>query len=125
MKSAGSQKGLSLLGVLLLLFVVGFVASAAFKVMPHYMDNMTLKKLITAMDSDSNIGVDTVDEFYAHVNKGMQVNGIRDLDLKNALSVTEQRDQFLAHLKYENREPLIGNLDLVVKFDQEFSVRKP
>jgi len=28
-------------------------------------------------------------------------------------------------LKYEKREPLIQNIDLVVKFDHEFSVAKP
>jgi hypothetical protein len=55
----------------------------------------------------------------------MQVNSIRDLDLNKALSVTVENNKFLAHLKYENREPLIQNIDVVVKFDHEFSVSKP
>lgn len=55
----------------------------------------------------------------------MQVNNIRDVDLKKALSVTTENNRFLAHLKYEQREPLIQNIDLVVRFDHEFSVGKP
>ncbi|WP_368855384.1 MULTISPECIES: DUF4845 domain-containing protein [Enterobacteriaceae] len=34
-------------------------------------------------------------------------------------------NQFRAHLKYEKREPLISNIDLVVHFDKEFRVRMP
>lgn len=125
MKSAASQKGLSLVGWLVALFVIGFLATTAFKVVPHYMDYLTLKKIISAIDADRTIPVNSVDELYSQISKGMQVNNIRNMDLKSVLSVTEQREQYLAHLKYENREPLIENLDLVVKFDHEFSVRKP
>ncbi|MNH44919.1 hypothetical protein D3C79_1072210 [compost metagenome] len=53
----------------------------------------------------------------------MQVNGIRDLDLDKALKVTLENNEFLAHLQYEKREPLVENLDLVVRFDKEFRVR--
>ncbi|WPP00887.1 DUF4845 domain-containing protein [Pseudomonas sp. HR96] len=125
MKSAVSQKGLSLVGWLIALFIIGFIVSAAFKVVPHYLDDMAMKKIITAISTDKADEVSSVDDFYTHVARGMQVNNIRDLDLKTALSVTEQRDQYLAHLQYEKREPLVGNIDLVVKFDHEFSVRKP
>jgi uncharacterized tellurite resistance protein B-like protein len=67
----------------------------------------------------------TASDFYDYVAKGLQVNGIQDVDLKKALNVTAQDNKILAHLQYEQREPLIQNIDLVVKFDQEFSVGKP
>ena len=36
-----------------------------------------------------------------------------------------ENNEFRAHLKYEKREPLIQNLDLVARFDKEFRVRMP
>ncbi|MDB6048911.1 MAG: hypothetical protein JWR17_1657 [Pseudomonas sp.] len=125
MTYAGSQKGLSLFGWLLTLALVAFVASTAFKVIPHYLDYMSMKKIISSVETDKTLGITTVSEFYEHVSKGMQVNSIRDVDLNKALSVTAESNRFLAHLKYEEREPLIQNIDLVMKFDQEFSVAKP
>ncbi|MEB0039683.1 MULTISPECIES: DUF4845 domain-containing protein [unclassified Pseudomonas] len=125
MTSAASQKGLSLFGWLLTLALVAFVASTAFKMIPHYLDYMSLKKIISSVDTDKALEITTVSDFYSHVSKGMEVNSIRDLDLNKALSVTVENNQFLAHLKYENREPLIENIDLVMKFDHEFSVAKP
>lgn len=120
-----SQKGMSLFGVLLGLAVLAFVATTAMKLVPHYMDYWSLKKSIESVATDKSTEINTVGEFYSHVSRGMQVNNIRDLDLNKVLSVTEEGNVFRAHLQYEKREPLIQNLDVVMKFDHNFSVVKP
>ncbi|WP_061243146.1 DUF4845 domain-containing protein [Ectopseudomonas composti] len=125
MTFARSQQGLSILGWLVVLAVVAFFASTAFKVLPHYMDYMSMEKIITSVETDKAADVRTVGEFYNHVSKGMQVNNIRDLNMRDALQVKVENNEFLVHLKYEKREPLIENLDLVVNFDKEFRVRMP
>jgi len=125
MTFARSQQGLSILGWLMVLAVVAFFASTAFKVLPHYMDYMSMEKIITSVETDKASDVRTVGEFYSHVSKGMQVNNIRDLNLRDVLKVTQENNEFRVHLKYEKREPLIENLDLVVNFDKEFRVRMP
>lgn len=125
MKSAHSQKGMSVVSWLMLLSVVAFFASAAFKVMPHYFDYMSMEKIITSVETDKSLNVRDVRDFYSHVSKGMQVNSIRGLDMEKALKVKIENNEFRAHLKYEKREPLIENIDLVVRFDKEFRVRMP
>ncbi|MGE8496392.1 MAG: DUF4845 domain-containing protein [Pseudomonas sp.] len=125
MTFARSQKGLSILSWLVMLAVVAFLASTAFKVLPHYLDYMSMEKMITSVETEKALNIHTVGDFYAHVSKGMQVNSIRDLKLEDALTVTVENNEFLAHLKYEKREPLIENIDLVVHFDKEFRVRMP
>ncbi len=125
MTFARSQKGLSILSWLVVLALVAFLASAVFKVLPHYLDYMSMEKIITSVETEQGLDIRTVGEFYGHVVKGMQVNSIRDLDIKDALKVKIENNEFLAHLKYEKREPLIENLDLVVHFDKEFRVRMP
>ncbi|MCU1715930.1 DUF4845 domain-containing protein [Pseudomonas sp. 5P_3.1_Bac2] len=125
MKSAHSQKGMSLLGWLVVLCVVAFLASATFKVLPHYFDYMSMVKVINSVETDKSSEVRTVADFYSHVSRGMEVNNIRDLDLQKALKVSLENNQFHALLKYEKREVLIKNLDLVVRFDKEFNVRMP
>lgn len=125
MRSQNSQKGLSILGWLVMLAVVAFLASAAFKVIPHYMDYMALEKMIKSVETDKSKDIRTVGDFKSHISKGMQVNSIRDLNIDEALKVKVENNEFNAHLKYEKREPLIQNLDLVVRFDKEFRVRMP
>ncbi len=125
MKFAQSQKGMSILGWLMVLALVAFFASAAFKLIPHYLDYMSLEKIITSVETDEALEINTVGAFYVHVAKGMEVNSIRDLNLKDILEVKIENNEFHAHLQYERREPLIKNIDLVVHFDKEFRVRMP
>lgn len=125
MTFARSQKGLSILSWMMVLAVVAFFASTAFKMLPHYLDYMSMEKIITSVEADQTMEIRTVGAFYGHVGKGMEVNSIRDLDLREALKVKIENNEFRAHLKYEKREPLIENLDLVVRFDKEYRVRMP
>jgi hypothetical protein len=120
-----SQKGLSVFGGLLALVLVAFFASAAFKIVPHYLDYMALEKMITAVETDKSLEIRTVSDFYSYVGKGMQINNIRNLDIHEALNINAQGEKFIVHLNYEKRETLIKNLDLVARFDQEFSVQRP
>lgn len=125
MTFARSQQGLSILSWLMVLAVVAFFASTGFKVLPHYLDYMSMEKIITSVETDKAAQVRTVGEFYSHVDRGMQVNSIRDLNLRDVMQVKVENNEFRVHLKYEKREPLIENLDLVVNFDKEFRVRMP
>ncbi|GGJ82223.1 DUF4845 domain-containing protein [Pseudomonas matsuisoli] len=125
MKCTKSENGLSLLGWLMALAIVAFLASTAFKMVPHYMDYMALEKIITSVQTDRVANVTTVADFYSHVSKGMQVNGIRDLNVKDILNVKVENQTFIAQLHYEKREPMIQNLDLVARFDKEFRVPIP
>ena len=123
MTFARSQKGMTMLGWVVVLTIVAFLASTAFKVGPHYMDYWSLEKSIKSVETDRALGISTVSDFYSHVDKMMSVNGIRDLNLDEALDIKMEGNEFLVHLKYEKREPLIENLDLVAKFDKEFRIR--
>jgi hypothetical protein len=125
MSSVRSQKGMSMLGIMALLALVAFFASAGLKMLPHYMDNKALSDMIQKIETDKAADVRTVADFYSYLSKGMTVNSIRDFDLEKALEVKIENNEFVAHLKYEKREPLIQNLDLVARFDKEFRVRMP
>ena len=125
MSFARSQKGLSMLSWIMMLALVAFLASTAFKMMPHYFDYMSMDKIISAVESDKSMEIRTVRDFYSHVRKGMEVNGIRDLNLEEAVKVVIENNEFKVHLDYEKREPLIRNLDLVANFDKEYRLRMP
>ncbi|TWI58788.1 uncharacterized protein DUF4845 [Pseudomonas duriflava] len=119
------QKGLSFLSWLLLLCVVAFVASTAFKLIPHYFDYQAMTKIISSVENEQAIGIRTIPEVYAYVRKGMQVNNINDIDLSKAMQVKAENNHFLVHLDYEKREPLIRNIDLVVHFERDFRISIP
>ncbi|HSX71796.1 MAG TPA: DUF4845 domain-containing protein [Pseudomonas sp.] len=123
MTFARSQKGMSLLGWMVVLALVAFFASATFKMLPHYLDYMSLEKIITSAENEASQGINSVNALYGHISRGLEVNSIRDFDLKESIFIQQENNEFLVHLQYEKREPLIQNLDLVAKFDKEFRIR--
>lgn len=123
MTFARSQKGMSMLGWMVVLALVAFFASTGFKMFPHYMDYMALESMISKVETDPALDIRTPRDFYEHVEKGMTVNGIRDLKLEDILEIKLEGGDFLVHLQYEKREHLIENLDLVANFDKEFRIR--
>jgi len=120
-----AQRGASLLNKLVILILVVFLASAGFKLFPHYMDNNALKKTILAIEEDQATGaqINSIADFYSYIERSMQVNGIRDLKARESMKVSQVNNDFIVQLNYEVREPLIKNIDMVVTFDQEYRVR--
>ena len=125
MQTIRAQRGASILTWLVILAFAAFFASATFKLIPHYMDNKALEKAIMAVEEDKTVGdkIDTVSDFYSYISKSMQVNSIRDLKMDDIIEVSQNSNDFLVHLKYEQREPLIRNIDMVVSFDKKYRVR--
>jgi len=119
---AYKQKGMSMLSWMVVLVLVAFFASAGFKLIPHYMDNRALDKMITSVEKDPSMKIGSVPEFYKYLFKGMQVNAI-DLKPEEVFDIKQENNTYIVKLKYEQREPLIKNIDLVVHFDKEYRVR--
>ena len=124
MKFARAQKGLSMLSWLVVLCIVGFLASVLLKIFPHYMDFYSLQKIVTSVETESAHQILSPNDFYSHMSRGMEVNNL-DFDMRKVMDVRMENNEFYVHLKYEKREPLIENLDLVVHFDREYRVRAP
>ncbi len=118
-----AQKGLSMLSWLMVLAIVVFVASTFIKIFPHYQDFWALEKKIKSVEKSP--GISSTSDLYSYVQKQMIVDGIRDFNIEDAMKVEVVNNEFKVHLKYEKREPMIGNLDLVARFDKEFRVRMP
>lgn len=125
MKFPQSQRGVSLLSWAMILILAGFFFSVGFKLLPHYMDNRALTKMITAVEQDNAAGgnIRSVNDFYAYIEKSMQVNSIRGVSSKDILDIRLEGSEFYVHMDYEQREKVLKNIDVVVSFDKEFRVR--
>ena len=123
--NSAKQRGMSLTGWLVILILAGFFASIGFKILPHYMDNRALDKMIMAVDRNAGgaSGVHNAGEFYSYASKNMQVNNIRNLAARDIMDVRVEGPDLFVHLKYEVREKILKNIDLVVSFDKEYRMR--
>lgn len=119
-----SQKGMSFFGWLAVIALIVFGLVIAMKLIPIYMDHFALREMVTKVNEDPTIKINSIREFHSYIDKGMQINSIRDIDAREAIKVTASgADAYTVQINYEVRTPALQNVDLLVHFDETHIVR--
>lgn len=116
------QKGFTVLGGLTALLIVGFFLTAAFKVGPLYLDNSFIR---AALDSLAHENIHTLTDraVRGKLSSTFSINNIRDVDTKQIKIIREQT-KTLVTLNYEKRVDFMGNVDVVVSFENSYDSSK-
>jgi len=122
---AAKQKGASFMGWLLVIILLVFFASIAFKMVPHYMDYKSIQKSIESFENAPPASVKTPKAFYSHIQKAMEINAIRNLKAEDIMKVERKGKKLIIQVDYERQEKVIKNLLLTAHFEKEYSVNIP
>jgi len=120
MVSLHRQKGMSLLGAALLLFLIVFFGLLFVKMSGTYYDHFTIKKTIDTALEGQQKGRFVRADFESRLNKNFQINGIK-LDLKKSFTYEKGNNPKMT-LDYEKRVRLFANVDVVMAFNQEYEL---
>ncbi|MEH6490830.1 DUF4845 domain-containing protein [Halopseudomonas sp.] len=119
-----SQKGASFFGWLAVIALLIFAMVIAMKLVPIYMDHYALRDIVTSINEDPTIKIRSLRDLNSHIEKGLRVNSIRDINPKEAIKVTASgNNAYTVVIKYEQRAPLLNTVDLLVHFDETHIVR--
>ena len=108
------QSGVTLLGFLFALLMLGFALTVAFRLGPLYLDNYTVAQSFETL-GDDNVRTLSDQGIRQKLYKNFVVNNVDDIDLK-AVKIDRSAEKVLVSLDYERRVQLLGNVDAVVKF---------
>jgi len=124
MKSRQKQRGMSTSGVILLLTIGGFFATVLVKIGPAYMDNRVVAQMLQSLKEDyagADIQEVTDRNIRGKVSKYFQVNMVGD-EIMDAVEITRDGPDIYITVNYEVRRNIIGNVDLVVVFNNEVNI---
>ena len=117
MKTKSSQKGLSALGILVVLLLIGFFATAVVKIFPIYMESWSINGAITTAIQESKLGT-TPRELRSKIDKLFNVNQINAIKSKDIKFTKKKGGKLVVDATYEQRVHFMKNIDVVVKFDE-------
>ena len=112
------QQGRSLLSGLVLLAVVGFFLTAAFKIGPLYLDNSFVSAAFATLEEE-NIHKMSDRDIRRKLNAQFNINNVRDIDSK-MINVARESTWTEVTLNYEKRVNFMGNIDIVVVFNNSY-----
>jgi len=118
------QRGLSFLGLIALVGVLGFSAVIGLKLIPIYMDSWKIDTIMTAVISEPGVNEQSRQEVINAMLKRLDIDAVEGVNYRNwkeRLSVTKRKNNVTIDVNYEITTPLIGNLSLLAVFEKSVS----
>lgn len=116
MKVRGSQRGMSLPGILIIALMVGFFVTAAIRIAPSYIEYLTVKEVVGNVSGEFNVDEDTIADVRRKLATDLNTNQVYDIDYKD-IEVYREDGKTWIDARYEARVPMVWRIDAVVRFD--------
>ena len=117
------QRGVGVIGWLILLLVFGSFMTGLTKIAPLYMDHRTMSIIMDKMAAEPEAGKMSKRRIISTLQNRFKLNNIRNFPLEDSLSFETTKIGKKVFLKYEERVPLIYNIDLIASFTKEIELK--
>lgn len=110
-----AQRGITMIGFLMVLVVLGFFAYAAMRLVPVYTEYFSVLKAMKSVAGEVGVANKQPGEIRNMLSRHFEisyVDSVRPTDIR----ITRERTPSI-NISYEVRKPFISNVDLVVSFD--------
>jgi hypothetical protein len=112
------QRGISLIGLLIVSAVLVFFAIIGFKLLPAYIEYFTIKRVVSDLASGSEVRGGAVRDVQSAFDRRAQIDDISSIRGSD-LEVVKQGDGFMVAADYSVQVPLFGHLSACMDFHAE------
>ncbi|MBL4569734.1 MAG: DUF4845 domain-containing protein [Alcanivorax sp.] len=120
MTRPSQQRGISMIGWVVILLIAVVLGTAAMRMVPAYMEHNTISSSIKSLMQDSKIALMSPREVSDALSKRFTINQVNVINA-NDLVITKDGGILKISTDYEVREPLFYNVSIVMTFQEEFS----
>lgn len=125
MKMRHRQSGMSVIGILIIAVMLGFFVMCAMRMLPPYMEYLSVKKIVSETATEFDAGEGTVPDLRRRIGNLFNTNQIYALSPRD-VKVYRKEGKTYIDANYEVRTPVFGRIDAVMKFDDlKFVVGEP
>lgn len=118
-----TQRGMTLIGFVITLAVVGVFLYMGMKVIPMYSEYFSVKQALEGLSKESDITQQDPAKIKDLFFRRLYISYAENVKPEN-VKIVRKDVGYLMSVNYEVRKPLIGNLDVVGKFSAEKELRR-
>ncbi len=119
MRTHVTQKGITMIGFVMLLGVLGFVAFAAMKLIPVYTEYFGVVKSMKLLQSEAGIENASIEEIRNKLNVQFDLQYVDEKNVpRQAVQLITQNGAHSLRIAYDRDIPFLYNVDLLVHFDK-------
>jgi len=115
------QRGITFIGLLFVLVVLGFVAYIVMKLVPVYIESFKIDTAMNSVVQEPGIGGMTTKEIGRLFTKRLDIDSvtrITELNYRDYVTITNNQGRVGIDVSYRAETPLFGNVSVVVDFDK-------
>jgi Tfp pilus assembly protein PilE len=116
------QQGMTFIGLLCILVLVGIIGYAGVRLVPVYLNYMNVVRTMTATASEVKGDNPDLGAIRNSLERHWEVETITAVDYKD-IEITRDDSGVSLHVAYDDSEPYIGNVSLAVHFDKTVKVQ--
>ena len=121
MRSLQQQKGVTTIGWLIILGLIGFFVLLTLRMGPSYMEYYKVSSTLESMAKETGFG--TPSEIRLMAENRFDISYVHSITHKD-LKIKPFGQQYLVGAKYESRVHLFGNVFVVMTFDKQVKVKR-
>ncbi len=118
------QHGMTIIGILLLLVVLGFMALVAMKVVPMYIQLYTVKSTIESIRKEPQLAQMGPTDIQNAMQKRFDIGYVDKITAKD-LRIRNDRNGRVLDLVYEDDQPMFYGLHVVLKVNEVIPLTPP
>lgn len=108
-------RGLSMIGFLFVIVILGFVVVALFKLIPAYVEYFSIRNALTAMARDSELRNANPQAIRAAFARRVQIDDIKSVEPSD-IDIEKDGDRLVLSTSYSKRVPMVGHLNACLDF---------
>ncbi|HLA75159.1 MAG TPA: DUF4845 domain-containing protein [Gammaproteobacteria bacterium] len=121
MSGINRQRGITTIGLIIILGLIAFFTMITLKLFPIYIEYFQVVTSLESLQSEPDVTSKTKPEIVQLLIKRLDVNNVKSVEAKN-IEIKQGPKATVIGINYEVREPLFWNLDVVAKFDKSIEV---
>ncbi|HFD79579.1 MAG TPA: DUF4845 domain-containing protein [Gammaproteobacteria bacterium] len=122
MRSLRQQRGMTAIGWLLVLGLIAFFVLITLRLVPLYLEYAKVTSVLESIENEPGITTKSRAEIISLIQRRLDVNDVRELDPRKKFYIRKEKGYLIIGTRYERREPMLGNVDVVASFDKEVKV---
>ena len=111
------QQGMTTIGLMLVLAVIALFALSAVRIIPIYLENFTIKSVLTTVQEDQRIDAKSKAAIWDSIHKRLYINEVRGIK-RDHVEIVRMNGQTTVTITYESRRPYIGPLFIGGSFSE-------
>jgi hypothetical protein len=118
------QRGMTTIGLVMLLAVFGLIAFGVLQLIPVYLENMKVVQVLNQVKSDFEGQNASVAQIKTAIGKRVNIEDLRGFDWRNDFVISRSPNGYWITAEYDRKKAYVANVSLLVEFEHEVEITR-